>query len=489
MPYSPPVSPMLVVEVDKEYSTPARRVGRSPAPPSRSGTRGSPIRTTDQASDALCATGAAAGKGDKNSPSMGVSSPVGPTGVSPMPGTQNDTSAAAPAANSSRGLEIEGEVGQTRGGQSRWGIFNVFAKRVSSASHHNHSTGDSGGTRNPLLSKDDEEIGKGNDREEYLIAEDNVVVSINKIDQDCECTVVSGDGETASTSKDSAEEAVRRMNRPSYTQELYDKWESASEEAPQLVRVPAIFLSMIGIANTILLWIFDVKCRNLTSGICGFYFIALCSLILFLELFRREVVSAPAPETGWKPYLRRLHNDLRHELVRSISTLRLLWGRGCIYIFAASMSLALGSVSAVIVGCGLVACGLVAIVIGVHAAVKLAHLKAPVTDDVTLWRQFLLADRNKDGKIDRTEFSTLLSGCGIELDDFDADKAFKDIVNTSRTTAKSDDIAKANISFSQFKSWLWKQHTHIVEACPDFNNCSATVDDGESLDSTICDES
>jgi hypothetical protein len=270
-----------------------------------------------------------------------------------------------------------------------------------------------------------------------------------------------GSRDDVTLSSDPDEAMFGHLTRNHYALTQLGQLKRSSEESPVYVRVPVILLSLAGVPNTLVLICMAGTTWTVSMGICAFHFVALSSVMLLLEMHRIEVTLFGAQDDGRVHFfLHDFRTNLRNQVVRYVDVLRLLWGRGCLCIFAGSMSLALASsILALVIGSNLVVCGLVAVMAGARASSQLGHLKASLTSDALLRDEFTLADRNKEGKINCEDFSILLFALGLKLDDFHTHKAYSEIVYATTPFAEKD----ATISFSQFKAWFLMGHSGRLE--------------------------
>jgi hypothetical protein len=159
----------------------------------------------------------------------------------------------------------------------------------------------------------------------------------------------------------------------------------------------------------------------------------LCCIILIME-FRALGARNPL----------NVRARARTLLTRYLNILRLLWGRGCLYIFTGTLNITIWFMPYTLyTGLALIGMGFLAILVGAHASFNLERLKMSLTDHSFLWSKFVAADSDKDNLIDISEFSNLVWSLGLELDDAYTFRAFSQIDNDS----------DARINFQEFKNW------------------------------------
>jgi hypothetical protein len=211
------------------------------------------------------------------------------------------------------------------------------------------------------------------------------------------------------------------------------RWKNAAEEGPCLVQAIAILASIAAIYTTLYpLVVFDAL-WSVPSGICAFHTTILCLLIIAFEI---RGLGARNPLS--------LRARIRNTLVRHLNILRLVWGRGFLYIFAGSMNITIFYYPYnYMTGGFLIALGLLNVFMGAHAAFNLERLRLSLTDNSYLWNQFMMADSDKDNLIGINDFSNLIWSLGLELDDSYTFRAFREI----------DSDRDGIINFYEFKQW------------------------------------
>jgi hypothetical protein len=211
------------------------------------------------------------------------------------------------------------------------------------------------------------------------------------------------------------------------------RWKHAAEEGPAIIQVLAFLAALAALTSTLYPLITDDRFWTIPTGICAFHSTSLCILIIVFEIRawgHRNPMS--------------LRARIRNLLVRYLNVLRLVWGRGFLYIFAGTMNITVFFLPYVYyTGCMLIGLGLLAILSGAHASFNLERLRLSLTDHSFLWSKFVEADTDKDNLIGISEFSNLVWSLGLELDDAYTYRAFSEI----------DQDADSKISFYEFKAW------------------------------------
>jgi len=211
------------------------------------------------------------------------------------------------------------------------------------------------------------------------------------------------------------------------------RWKHAAEEGPSFIQVLAFLSAIASLTSTLYPLVTDDEYWTIPTGICAFHTTILCILIIVFEV---RAWGARNPMS--------LRARIRNLLVRYLNVLRLVWGRGFLYIFAGTMNITIFFAPYVYyTGFTLIGLGLLAILIGAHASFNLERLRLSLTDHSFLWSKFVEADTDKDNLIGISEFSNLVWSLGLELDDAYTYRAFSEI----------DQDADSKISFHEFKSW------------------------------------
>jgi EF-hand domain pair len=242
----------------------------------------------------------------------------------------------------------------------------------------------------------------------------------------------------AATSKDDSQGAFTITNNGKYltTNDFANaqlmRWKFAAEEGPTYMQILAFLAALAALGSTIYPLVTEESYWTIPVLICAFHTIVLCAIIVVLEV---RALGARNPMN--------VRARARTLLTRYLNILRLLWGRGCMYIFTGSMNLTIFHTYTLYTGLALIGLGCLAILIGAHASFNLERLKLSLTDDSFLWSKFESADSDGNNLIDICEFSNLVWSLGLELDD----------AYTYRAFAQIDKDSDARINFQEFKSW------------------------------------
>lgn len=140
--------------------------------------------------------------------------------------------------------------------------------------------------------------------------------------------------------------------------------------------------------------------------------------------------------------------SVRGNIVKSIGGLKLVWGRGVLYVITGLLQVAQMHTITYITGGLMTLVGLVVIVAGASSAAQLMRLKKSLTDDAHLLYLFAKYDSNKDGYQVIKDFARFIVSVGLDLDDAYTIGAFKAI----------DKDHDGKISFIDFHKW-WAQCT------------------------------
>jgi hypothetical protein len=211
------------------------------------------------------------------------------------------------------------------------------------------------------------------------------------------------------------------------------RWKFAAEEGPTYIQILAFLASLGGLTTTLYPIVSDEAYWSVPVGICAAHTTVLCCIILIFEF---RALGARNPMN--------VRARARTLLTRYLNILRLLWGRGCLYIFAGTLNITIWFMPySLYTGLALIGMGVFAILVGAHASFNLERLKMSLTDHSFLWSKFEAADSDNDNLIDISEFSNLIWSLGLELDDAYTFRAFSQIDNDS----------DARINFREFKNW------------------------------------
>lgn len=243
---------------------------------------------------------------------------------------------------------------------------------------------------------------------------------------------------TAATSKDDSQGAFTITNNGKYltTNDFANgqlmRWKFAAEEGPTYVQMLAFLAALMALGSTLYPIVTEVSYPTIPVIICAFHTTILCVIIMIFEL---RAFGARNPMN--------VRARARTLLTRYLNILRLLWGRGCLYIFTGSMNITVYNTYTLYTGLALVALGCTAILVGAHASFNLERLKLSLTDHSFLWSKFEAADSDRDDLIGIAEFSNLVWSLGLEIDDAYTYRAFSQI----------DRDSDSRINFQEFKSW------------------------------------
>jgi hypothetical protein len=210
------------------------------------------------------------------------------------------------------------------------------------------------------------------------------------------------------------------------------RWKFAAEEGPAILRIPAVFLALGVIGTTLYPIIMYPEHWTVPNIINAFHTCVLSSLILILEA---RVLGVRNP-TNFRARVRGV-------LTRYINLLKLLWGRGLLYIFTASMNLTIDFHAVIYTAFPMLGLGVLAIASGAHASYNLDRMKSSLTDEAFLWAKFEANDTDQDNKLDLNGFAELLWSLGLEFDDVYTYKAFQQI----------DRDGDLMVTFEEFKKW------------------------------------
>ena len=210
------------------------------------------------------------------------------------------------------------------------------------------------------------------------------------------------------------------------------RWKFAAEEGPAFVRIPAVIFALGMIGTTLYPIVTKNEYWTAPVLISAFHICFLSFLIVILEA---RAIGIRGPNNS--------RARIRGIITRYMNLLKLLWGRGLLYIFASTMNLTVPDFYVQYTGIPMCVLGIVAICTGAHASYNLDQLKSSLTDESYLWVRFDCHDNDKDGQIDMNGFAELVWSLGLEFDDLYTYKAFQQI-------DRDDDQM---ITFDEFKHW------------------------------------
>jgi hypothetical protein len=214
------------------------------------------------------------------------------------------------------------------------------------------------------------------------------------------------------------------------------RWKVEAEEGPVCLQLLAFGLALGAIGTTIYPIVTDNSYWNVSALNCAVHTINLCTLILIFEL----------RGSGLKRGRFHVRARVRALASRYFNILRLVWGRGLLYIFAGSMNWSIGHPYCIYSAGGLLVAGLLAIVFGSRASFNLDRLRASVTDEVYLWTKFDAVDDDGDDHIDIDGFASLVWSLGLQISDSYTFRAF----------SKIDRDSDGKISFDEFQLWWFE---------------------------------
>jgi hypothetical protein len=224
------------------------------------------------------------------------------------------------------------------------------------------------------------------------------------------------------------------------------RWKFAAEEGPTYIQILAFLASLSALISTLYPLVTNEAYWVIPTIICAVHTTVLCCIILIFEF---RALGARNPMN--------VRARARALLTRYLNILRLLWGRGCLYIFTGSLNITIYFVPwCLYTGLTLIGLGVLAILVGSHASFNLERLKMSLTDHSFLWSKFEAADTDRDNLIDISEFSNLIWSLGLELDDAYTFRAFSQIDNDS----------DARINFREFKGWWIAVNDDDKKAAP-----------------------
>lgn len=212
------------------------------------------------------------------------------------------------------------------------------------------------------------------------------------------------------------------------------KWKFDAEEGPGYIRIPA-FLSGLGLIGTTTAALVLYPITWTVSSIV---------ISIFVFLIAISIVVLDGRFLSGSPLSIRAH--LRNVITRNFGMFRYLWGRGLLYLAGAVLSASLMIPLTMISGAVMLAVSILAIFIGSYSSRKFAALRHSLSDESFLLLEFSNVDYDDDGYINPSEFASLLSSLGMELDDRYCLKAFNSM----------DTDHDRRISFEEFCHW-WSQ--------------------------------
>lgn len=213
------------------------------------------------------------------------------------------------------------------------------------------------------------------------------------------------------------------------------QWKFAAEEGSLALRIPAV-LGAVGLMITTVLP-YALEAGFLTAGhaILSCFVLSHGFLICIIDgrsNYARDPLGSRA--------------KFRNFVTRHLNVLRLVWGRGMLYILVGVVNMAQEVFMCFISGTFMVVIGLIAITSGLRAYQNLMTLRQSLADENFVWLEFIKHDVDHDGYLNPSEFAQFIWDLGLEFDDLYTLKAFNTI----------DANHDRKITFRQFMRW-WSQ--------------------------------
>jgi len=219
-------------------------------------------------------------------------------------------------------------------------------------------------------------------------------------------------------------------------------WKFAAEHGSFTLRIPAILAAIGLMATTVMSFVYPEGEYSsyldlFTPGrvILGFHTFVMSLLICLID-GRTRYARDPL---GFRAML-------RNATTRHLNVLKLVWGRGLLYIMAGTLSIGLETFYSYISGGFMVFIGALAYILGSRASRQLRLLRRAITDEEFLRAEFLDHDRDGDGFLSRPEFAQFIIDLGMEFDDLYTLKAFSTI----------DLDSDQRVTYPDFLRW-WSQ--------------------------------
>jgi hypothetical protein len=225
-----------------------------------------------------------------------------------------------------------------------------------------------------------------------------------------------------------------------FAKEQIEKWKIAAKEGTVFLQVLAILFALCAFVVTLFVFINGDVYFNITSAFCGFYTIVSSILILFLNFNCNPRSMDPG----------HFQFRIRYHIVKSNGGLKYLLGRGFLYFFAGTMSVALNHRITMGNGMALMGLGLLAMIVGRHSILKYDVLKESLTDNSVIRNKFTESDSDHDGRINRDEFANLILTLGLDMESSQMKQVFRTI-----------DIGREEkINFMTFRRWWLNEDSY-----------------------------
>ncbi len=143
-------------------------------------------------------------------------------------------------------------------------------------------------------------------------------------------------------------------------------------------------------------------------------------------------------------------NHFEDNIVKYGLFLKFVWGRGCLYFVAGTLTIAGGGLIEMIVGAFVAFVGITFIVVGRRSASKLAALKKSQFSDETLLAEFNSASGGAS-HINILQFSVLVENLNVDFNKRELEAAFMQVEKADRD----------KLTYTEFKNW-WNDIDHQV---------------------------
>jgi hypothetical protein len=213
------------------------------------------------------------------------------------------------------------------------------------------------------------------------------------------------------------------------------QWKFAAEEGSMALRVPAVMCAVGVMITTVSPYFLEVGCLTPGHIILSCFILTQGVLICIIDgrsHYARDPLGSRA--------------KLRNFITRHLNVLRLVWGRGMLYLLVGLLNIAHETLVCYVSGGLMMTIGIIAILSGLHAYHNLSTLRQSLSDENFLLMEFMKHDENHDGYLNSSEFAQFIWDLGLEFDDLYTLKAFNTI----------DANHDQRINFRQFARW-WHQ--------------------------------